>query len=38
MRVITVIFVLTSNTSNRDGGQVLYFDYNPNTQKYYFRL
>lgn len=25
-----------SNTSNRDGGQVLYFDYNPNTQKYYF--
>ena len=29
-------FRFDSNTSNRDGGQVLYFDYNPNTQKYYF--
>ena len=29
-------FRFDSNTSTRDGGQVLYFDYNPNTQKYYF--
>ena len=29
-------FRYDSNTSNRDGGQVLYFDYNPNNQKYYF--
>lgn len=29
-------FRFDSNTSTRVGGQVLYFDYNPNTQKYYF--
>jgi len=29
-------FRFESNTSNRDGGHVLYFDYNPNNQKYYF--
>jgi len=29
-------FRFDSSTNTRDGGQVLYFDYNPNTQKYYF--
>lgn len=29
-------FRFDSNTSTRNGGQVLYFDYNPNNQKYYF--
>jgi hypothetical protein len=29
-------FRFDSSTATRDGGQVLYFDYNPNTQKYYF--
>ena len=29
-------FRFDSNTNTRDGGQVLYFDYDPNTQKYYF--
>ena len=29
-------FRFDSNTSQRLGGQVLFFDYNPNNQKYYF--